>query len=212
MIIKQVSFFLLFCIQNIGYQLVAQNWVLEKEKKGIQVFTRKVANYPVKEYKAVLLLKTTVGELTQLMKNHEELKTWFVKCTESTRLKKISEEEYYIYLCNDAPWPAMDRDNIVHIKFELKDDGTQWIHLTGVPNYIPEKSGKVRIKKMKATWEFQPLPDGKVKITQQVLADLGGNIPAWLVNLAIVDAPFNTMCNLKKKLLGKGRRARGGGL
>jgi len=180
--------------------LFSQNWELEKDKEDIQIYTRTVAGYAIKEYKAITTLKTTVTKLTNLLKDHENLKSWFVKCPMSKRLKKVSEDEYYVYFLNDAPWPVSDRDNITKMNFELLDNGTQLIHLKGVPDYLPEKSDIVRIPRMQAKWMFEPQANGMVKITQQVLADLGGRIPAWLANFAIVEAPFETLSNLRKEL------------
>jgi len=195
---------LLLCLFLFGYlatnPLLAQDWTLEKDKEGIQIFTRKIEDYAIKEYKAITTLKTTIAKLTNLLKDHENLKAWFVKCPVSKRLKKVSENEYYVYFLNDAPWPVSDRDNITKMTFELLDNGTQLIHLKGVPDYLPEKSGIVRLPRMQAKWMFEPAANGMVKITQQVLADLGGNIPGWLVNFAIVEAPFETLYNLRKQL------------
>ncbi len=199
--INQLLLALFFWVLLVTNPLPAQAWELEKDKEGIQVFTRKIEGYAIKEYKAIIQLKTTIEKLTNLLKDHENLKTWFVKCPVSKRLKKVSEEEYYVYFLNDAPWPVSDRDNITKMTFELLDNGTQLIHLKGVPDYLPEKSGIVRLPRMQAKWMFEPEANGTVKITQQVLADLGGNIPGWLVNFAIVEAPFETLDNLRKQLV-----------
>jgi len=197
---KKVQFFFVLLLLIMGNPLIAQDWALEKDKAGIKVFTRKVEGYAIKEYKAVTTLKTTITDLVKLMKNHEGLKSWFVKCPVSTRLKKVSEEEYYVYFLNDAPWPVSDRDNITKMTFELLDNGTQLIHLKGIPDYIPEKAGIVRLPRMEAKWTFEPQADGQVKVIQQVLADLGGKVPGWLVNFAIVEAPFETLSNLKNRI------------
>jgi len=197
---KQIKLLFILLLGFTNSSLYAQDWTLEKDKEGIQVFTRKVEGYAIKEYKAIATLKTTVATLNQLMRNHADMKNWFVKCPESTRLKKVSEDEYYVYFLNDAPWPVSDRDNVTNMKFELLDNGTQMIYLKGVPNHIPKKSGIVRLPRMQAKWMFEPKANGMVKVTQQVLADLGGNVPGWLVNFAIVEAPFETLYNLRKKL------------
>lgn len=196
--LKLLLFFSLFTVLNKG--LFAQTWELEKDKEGIQVFTRKVEGYAIKEYKAVTTLKTTVATLANLLKDHKNLKSWFVKCPISKRLKKVSEDEYYVYFLNDAPWPVSDRDNITKMTFELLENGTQLVHLKCVPDYLPQKSGIVRLPRMQAQWAFEPNANGMVKVTQQVLADLGGKVPGWLINFAIVEAPFETLCNLRKEV------------
>ena len=198
--IKQLFLCLLFCGYSMNGQLFSQAWELEKEKEGVQVFTRKIEGYAIKEYKAIITLKTTTTKLTNLLKDHANLKSWFVKCPISKRLKKVSDNEYYVYFLNDAPWPVSDRDNITKMTFESLENGTQLVHLKCVPDYIPEKSGIIRLPRMQAKWMFEPQADGMVKVTQQVLADLGGKVPGWLVNFAIVEAPFETLCNLRKEI------------
>ena len=198
--LKQLFLCLLFCGCSMDGQLFSQAWELDKDKEGVQVFTRKVEGYAIKEYKAIITLKTTATQLTNLLKDHANLKSWFVKCPISKRLKKVSNNEYYVYFLNDAPWPVSDRDNITKMIFELLDNGTQVVYLKCVPNYIPEKSGIIRLPRMQAKWTFEPQADGMVKVTQQVLADLGGKVPGWLVNFAIVEAPFETLCNLRKEI------------
>ena len=181
-------------------QLLSQEWKLEKEEDGVKVFTRKVEGYAIKEYKATITLNTTINKLINLLKDHSNLKNWFVKCPISKRLKKISDNEYFVYFLNDAPWPISDRDNITKMTFELLENGTQLVHLKCVPDYLPKQPNIVRLPRMHAKWIFEPKADGFVKVTQQVLADLGGKIPGWLINFAIVDAPFETLCNLRKEI------------
>ncbi|MEM6317123.1 MAG: START domain-containing protein [Bacteroidota bacterium] len=188
------------CCLFLDNQLIAQEWELTKKSETIQVFTRKIADYDTKEYKAVTTVKTDVATLNELLRNHDNLKNWFVRCPVSERLEKVSDDEFYVYFLNDAPWPVADRDNITHMRFERLADSTQFVFLKGVPNYLPINSGIVRIPKMEAHWEFKPLGNGHIQVTQQVKADLGGKVPTWLINMAIVEAPFQTMENLRKQL------------
>ena len=178
----------------------AQEWVLEKDQNDIQIFTKKVENSDFKAYRAVMTVSTTIEKLDKIMRNQAALKTWFDRCTESKRLKKVSDNEFYLYFVNDAPWPIQDRDNITQAVFETKSDGSSWIYLKCIPDYLPPKKNKVRIPEMTAHWEFHPVADGQIKIVQQAHFDLGGTIPAWLANIAVVDSPFNTMANLKNLL------------
>lgn len=200
MFTKRSFFYLLFYLFLTSNQLIAQKWELEKDEEGIQIYTRIVAGSPVKEYKAITTLQSSTVALSQILRNQDELKGWFDLCYESKRLKKVSDNEYFFYLSNDAPWPVQDRDLVAHAIFEIKKDETQWITFTAVPDYLPEREERVRIPKMKAHWEFKKLPSGSIQVIQQAHVDLGGSIPAWIINAVIVDSPFKTMQNLKKKV------------
>ena len=48
-----------------------------------------------------------------------------------------------------------------------------------------------------AQWIIIPEKNGVLNAEYRLLVEPGGNIPAWLVNLAVVDGPFDT--NLKMK-------------
>jgi hypothetical protein len=52
----------------------------------------------------------------------------------------------------------------------------------------------------KAQWTITPLKDGSLSLEYQLLVDPGGSVPAWLVNLAVVDGPFETMSALREKV------------
>jgi hypothetical protein len=40
-----------------------------------------------------------------------------------------------------------------------------------------------------------------VEVTYEVHADPGGNLPAWVINMFLVDTPFNDLKNLQKQAL-----------
>ncbi len=195
------SFLSIICLLfALPFQTTAQEWELEKDKADIQVFTKKVEGSAFKAYRAVMEMQTTVAALDKLMRDQEAMTTWFDRCLKCEQLKQVSENEFYIYFVNDGPWPVQDRDNISHAIFEYREDGGLLISLTGVADYLPTKKNLVRLPVITAHWEFQPLANGKVKIVQQAHIDLGGSVPGWVANLALVDSPFNTMVNLRKTL------------
>jgi len=198
--IKKPFLYLLFLVFALPFQVTAQEWELAKEKEGVQVFTKKVEGSPFKAYRAVMTMNTTVAALDTLMRDQQAMTTWFDRCLKCEQLKQVSDNEFYIYFVNDGPWPVQDRDNISHATFDYKPDGALWIRLIGVADYLPKKKNLVRLPEITAHWEFQPLSDGKVKIVQQAHIDLGGSVPGWVANLAVVDSPYNTMINLRNTL------------
>ena len=92
---------------------------------------------------------------------------------------------------------AVDSDNLsVNKKSKIVT-----ITSTGVPNFIPPKNDIVRLKKLQAQWKFIPKVNGTVDINFTLLIDLGGDLPSWLVNLAIADGPFETVLNMRKEIM-----------
>ena len=177
-----------------------QEWEIKHDREGIKVSTRKSEGFQTDEFKAETVINAPMSELHKVVRRHSEMKNWFVRCLESKRLKKVSDNEYYVYTCMDAPWPVQDRDNVMHLKIENQADGSVHVYLKAVPDYIPKKKGRIRIPKMDGIWVIKPLANNQIKISQQSKLDLGGEVPDFIVKLATTDGPYKTLHNLRKRL------------
>ncbi|MEO8760882.1 MAG: START domain-containing protein [Bacteroidia bacterium] len=195
------AFILLISIKCFSQHKVT-DWELKKNENDIAVYTRHAENSAFKELKSDITIKTSLSSIIALLTDYESYTKWVYKCGESTTLKKINDTTCIHYQTVVAPWPASDRDFVVTIK-ETQNPKTKIINITSTCNatYIPNKDGFVRIKNFNAKWSLTPLKDGLVEIEYQLLVDPGGAIPAWLVNLAVVDGPFETMVGFKKFII-----------
>lgn len=97
-----------------------------------------------------------------------------------------------------APWPVSNRDFVVHIKI-TQDSNSKVIvrKIQSIPSACPQVEDHVRIIHLKAVWTITPLKNGFVNIEYQFQVEPEGNIPAWLVNLAAAEGPFETINNLR---------------
>jgi len=180
----------------------ATDWELKKDESDIQIYTRHTNNSAFKELKSTIKMKTSLSSIIALLTDWEAYTQWVYKCGESVTLKKINDSTFIHYQTVVAPWPASDRDFAVTIK-QTQDPKTKTITIESICNatYIPEKNGFVRITFFNAKWTLIPLKDGLVEIDYQLVVDPGGSIPAWLVNLAIVAGPFETMVGFKRMIV-----------
>lgn len=78
------------------------------------------------------------------------------------------------------------------------------ISLKGIPDYIQEKRGIVRMKKAAGYILLQPIDD-KTEVTYIFHSEPGDNVPAWLANNSIAELPFKTSSGLRKILKEKGK-------
>jgi hypothetical protein len=124
------------------------------------------------------------------------------RCGKSSTLKKISDTELIHYQTVVAPWPVDSRDFVVNVK-TVQDEKTKIVTIksTCKPTYIPKMPGFVRITEFNASWTLIPMKDGTVEIIYQLLVNPGGYVPAWIVNLAVIDGPFTTAVNLRDRVL-----------
>jgi hypothetical protein len=180
-----------------GIGFTQTDWKLEKNKNNILVYTRFISGSSYKEFKAVKTIKSTLSGVVALFNDASAFTQWIDGCIEATTLKKISDTENYGYYVSYAPWPVTNRDMITHAVI-TQDSITKMVtvELNGSPDYVPEKSGLVRIEKLKGCWKFFPRGNGLVEVTYQLHVELGGNVPAWLANSFAVDNPFNTLMNV----------------
>jgi ribosome-associated toxin RatA of RatAB toxin-antitoxin module len=204
MFYKPVVFLLILVFFFFGFtfQQKKNNWQLKKLESGIAVYTRTATDSKFKELKSIFQIKASLSTIVSLLNDYESYPQWVYRCGQSSTIKKISEKEFIHYQTVTAPWPVDSRDFVVDVKL-TQDPITKIIvqQATCVPAYIPKVAGYVRITEFRAVWTLIPLKNGMVEIEYQLLVNPGGNIPAWLVNLAVVDGPYETALNMKSWLL-----------
>ena len=76
-------------------------------------------------------------------------------------------------------------------------------HASVAPDYLPLRAGRIRMPAIRGGWRFTPLPDGRTQVDYQQHGDVGGYIPAWIINQLAVNIPFHTLENFRKLLTGK---------
>ena len=67
-----------------------------------------------------------------------------------------------------------------------------------VPEAVPLNDDLVRIIDYRQKWILQPQGNKIIHITG--FADPAGDVPAWIVNMAITDTPLNILRAVKKTL------------
>jgi len=191
-------FLLVIFIGTSSFCTINDDWQLKKVDQGISVYTRNPENSAFKELKAVAYIKTSISSIVALLYDFDDYPEWVYKCGKSSTLKIINENEFIHYQTVLAPWPVDNRDFVIHIKREQnKITKVVTIRSYAIGNYIPAFPGYVRIMNFNASWVITPQKDGTVEIVYQLLVDPAGYVPAWIVNMVILDGPFDTMNNLK---------------
>lgn len=172
-------------------------WKLQKDKKGIQVFTRKNPKSIVDEFKTVMILDAELKFVKVLVENVDKHTLWQENCTRSEILKQQDAKTKYIYYTTDVPWPIKDRDIVIYQRKYVGEDGSIRYTMEPKPDFIPLNDDFVRINNSFGSWRLIPMGN-QVKVIHQFYGDPEGNIPAWIVNLFIIEGPYNTFINLRE--------------
>lgn len=177
----------------------SNDWTLAREKNGVKVYTRFIPGWSIKEFKAIVHIHATIPQIESVLRDAPNRCEWIYSAYSTKNVKVISNEEYYAYSAVDVPWPVSDRDNVIHWKYKKISDNEVQFDMKAVPTSIyPEQPGIVRVQRMQGFWHLLDLGNGSVEVTQQVVSEVGGSVPDWMVNSGIVESPYNTMYNLKR--------------
>jgi hypothetical protein len=189
-----------------AYQAGSESeWDLRKDADGIKIYTRDYPDSPVKEFMAVTACNSELSEVVRIINDIKEYPNWLRSCKSVTPLKSDAGKSFVSYVEITFPWPLSNRDGIWESTVVTDNDWVYYSEIRSRPELVPEKKGIVRMHNACGFWKIEKLKSGQTRITQQFFADPEGNIPGWVVNLFLVDGPYDTFLNLLE-LLGEPRR------
>ncbi|QEY62393.1 hypothetical protein FXN65_10045 [Metapseudomonas lalkuanensis] len=176
----------------------AEDWKLAKDEDGIKVFLSEVPGSRYKAYRGVATMKADMATLRALQEDVVGSCAWIHECKEQKLLKSEGAQSW-TYTRFNTPWPVTPRDSVLHVTSETGGDGSVTRVLQGVPKYLPEADGFVRVTEVQGFWKLVPKGAGEVEVTYQVHTEPGGSVPSWLANSFVVDAPFNTLKAMRQR-------------
>ena len=175
------------------------SWQIKKDKDGIQVFTREIKDSKLDEFKGITTINTSVASVVAVLKDVATFSNWMPD-TKTSKILEQDETKQAHYIVSDMPWPVTDRDGVYQFTFEALNNGTAVnINVEAKPEYLPNEKGIIRIPEAKGFWKIKSIDKG-VEVQYQMHANPGGALPAWMVNSAVVDSPFNTLKNLRTQV------------
>ena len=178
-------------------------WVLKKETDELKVYHRKSAVSKINEIRIEMTVQASLSNIVSVMRDVDAFKEWIYKSGESRRLDDNTQSsEGMLYSTINFPWPMQDRDYIGRVRL-IQDPDSKVIRskMIGDPDYLPEEKGMVRIRDLEVTWLITPLKTNEARIEYQLRADPGGNVPAWMINMAVDQGPIQTMKKFREMLL-----------
>jgi len=177
------------------------NWKLSKDKDGIKVYESEIKNSNFKSIKVECVLPGTYDKLMAILNDVSRHKEWVFHSKISNILKRNSPYDFYYYTETSMPWPMSNRDAVVHLTMN-RDSLNRFLKVTatGVPNFIAEKSGKVRVPRSSVNWYVTMPSATSINIVYTFEADPGGSMPAWLVNMFADKGPYESFKKLSSIL------------
>ncbi len=121
---------------------------------------------------------------------------WLYACADM-QLLKIDGDSTFVYLTTDLPWPADTRDMVPRVQTEQIEDGSVIRHLSAVIGMEPVVPGLIRVEQLQGVWQMVPKGERETEVTYQLHAEPAANIPSWLANRFVIDAPTVTLKRLR---------------
>lgn len=137
----------------------AEEWKLAKDEDGIKVYLSEVPGSRYKAYRGITTIKADIATLRALQEDVAGSCAWIHECREQ-KLLKLEGPQCWTYTRFNTPWPVTPRDSVLRVTSQLGADGSVTRILEGVPDYLPEAKGYVRVTQVGGLWKLVPKGGG----------------------------------------------------
>lgn len=172
-------------------------WQLVKQEGDITVYTREVAGSPFLAVKGTVLIDRSSDQVSALLGTGSSCAEWRAMCKSSKVIETVSEHERYIYMVLDLPWPIADRDLVMHTRTVIDDEArTATVSLNSDSERHPPQD-HIRAE-TRGQFLIRVIEEEQVEFTYIMHTDLGGNLPADMVNSRLTTTAIDDLSRLQK--------------
>jgi hypothetical protein len=162
-------------------------WTLSTEEEGMRVFIGDVSGSPFSAVKVIASINAPVDNVVSVLGDGSDCAKWRGMCKSSQVLKIVSEQERFVHMVLDLPWPISDRDAVVRSVTEIDTEvRTVTINVTPASDELPEQD-YVRAT-TNAQFLLRVVSENEVELTYTVHADLGGDLSPGIINSRLASA------------------------
>jgi hypothetical protein len=187
---------------SFSFQTDDQKYKFIKEEDGIALYYRWIdtpAEREVRELKAQFKLASSPENILTVIRNESTALQWMKGVSQFLKVGISTENMWYAYILYDIPWPLSNQDCIIqHTLFKDHAGKTYYISMKGVPKYIPEKEGVVRIQHLQGTWKITAINKNESNIEYTIYTTQAPKFPRWITDPIIQENLINTMLSLRK--------------
>jgi hypothetical protein len=198
------TFLVLLAILGLALPLRAgtvDDWHLETDKDGIQVYSRQLVGSRFKEIKVQCEMPGTLEQLVALYSDVANYRNVISNTRTAYLLHHVSETEFFYYMESQMPATVANRDLVMRLHFAYNPQiRSLLITTTAVDGLVPLKEGLVRVPFWQGEWQVRAVAPNRLHINYSFRVDPGGTLPAWLVNILAPVAPYQSFLKLRNSL------------
>jgi len=176
------------------------DWDLKKDKDGIVIYTRSSADSPLKEYRVSAEIQSPLSDVYKFLSDLEKRPDWVIKCTGLDIIDTLGDWIRY-HTSYDIPWPLEDRDLVVEVGLSVSEDFTGAHLLTRSTDLeFLQKEGVIRMPRYKEEVFLWAVDSETTLFRSEGFADPGGKVPAWIVNMFLVDGIYDSVQRTRERV------------
>lgn len=178
------------------------DWKLITDREGIQVYRQLDDDSRFKTFRGVTRMALPDEyAMLDLYNDVEAFPKWLHMIDDASELGRRGPLDRDLRFQINLLWPIKDREVLlnarqIHVVTPQEEYVTTL--LRSRPGLAPENRDFVRIPEMDGLFKLERTEPGIVEVTFQVRMDLGGYIPAWIVNMSMSDQPYFTLQKLAR--------------
>lgn len=196
---RSIFVFCLFVISIVGEANSQSEWRFRKEKGGVEAYTRSKEGYSIDEYKVNAEIKGKISDIISIMTAEDSYLNIFNDLSE-LKFYEQRDDYFELYLVNEAPFPARDRDGYFISEFSYDHTSkTARIDIT-CPSTDFHQKKYIEITRCEGHWKFIQKEENLVHVEHQFIADPGGFVPGFILNIFLINNPISTIHRLDELL------------
>ncbi len=181
----------------------ANGWLLVRDDAihNIKAYAKQEDEKKFRTFRVEAVMDASLETVARVQFDIDNIKKWFWSTSDSHLLKKVSDREFYYYQVYRTPL-VPDRDVIIHAVVEpyTVKKGFMGLKLNAVPDYMPAKSGLVRMAAHEISFKFTPIGNDKTKLEFEGYIDPSGVSPAWAINYYQRKSPYISVVGMQRML------------
>jgi len=199
----QLFLFLAFSLVGMGQA----DWMLKKERDDIVILTRESEDNPLKEYRAIATIESSIEVVYNFLTDLEKRPDWVINCLGLEILDTSDEGLIAYHTSYDIPWPLADRDLVVQAGFSFNAETGQ-AHLLTCQAEIkyPLAEGIIRIPEYREEVFLERITPGRTRFRAEGFVDPGGTVPPWIVNMFLVNGIYDSVIRTRERVSGSGAK------
>ena len=199
-----VLIFGLLCFSSVTGEDIYGEWEKVAESDGIIGYARTTSESSVNEIKAIGTVAASVAVIEAVLRDEAAKPDYTYMCTEGCRVDipglKSTRDTYYSYHKVGMPWPFYDRDLVAKVEVMIDEaTGALLINIQSISSdFRTDDEYVVRTPITRAKWILTPISEDETEVLYQALADPGGYVPAFLINMFSHNMAISTIAELRK--------------